>query len=298
MTGGRDDACVTAEANHVTDIPDIVYHYTNSRGLLGILSSNEFWLNDVEFMNDSQELVYARSAVIGELRARADGFWSGPEPDPDQSAEWNRAAQIRSMAGFLSGDADGEPFYHVYATCFCEAPDLLSQWRGYAGAGGYAVGIRTSGLIGAIHQLDPAGIEFGRFSSAVYGLDAATSLLTQVIGGTARHPKSHWPTQAWHEFMNEILPLVATIKNPAFREEREWRMILLDWGLSTKVRFRAGHLGLVPYRVVKFPPDAVHGVIVGPGTHPDLRSKAVRQLLERYGYKDVNVRNSTVPFRP
>jgi hypothetical protein len=34
----------------------------------------------------------------------------------------------------------------VYITCFCEDGDLLSQWRGYADPGGYAIGFDAAEL--------------------------------------------------------------------------------------------------------------------------------------------------------
>jgi len=39
------------------------------------------------------------------------------------------------------------PGYQFYACCFCEDPDILSQWRTYANrGGGYAIGFDTEDL--------------------------------------------------------------------------------------------------------------------------------------------------------
>jgi len=108
--------------------PEIVYHYTNAAGLLGILSNNEIWLGDVEFMNDAQELKYARTAVVAQLKAKADSLWPSGKEDSEQSVEWNRAEIIKMVTGFLNRETNEFAIhgYHVYAACFCERPDLLS----------------------------------------------------------------------------------------------------------------------------------------------------------------------------
>jgi hypothetical protein len=125
------------------DVPEVIYHYTNSVGLLGILSSQELWLGDIEFMNDAEELAYARPALVAELEAKADALWPADARDTGETAEQNRAGMLRMIRDFLTR---ASATYHAYAACFCEDSDLLSQWRGYAGEGGYAIGFRTAAL--------------------------------------------------------------------------------------------------------------------------------------------------------
>ena len=36
--------------------PEIIYHYTDDRGLQGILKSGKFWLTDIFNLNDPSEL--------------------------------------------------------------------------------------------------------------------------------------------------------------------------------------------------------------------------------------------------
>src|SRR5215211_7755183 len=120
----------------------VVYHYTNAAGLLGIISTGQLWATDIEFLNDAEELTYARAAVLADLRARADEI----APPETGSEDGLRADVLRSIAEELEYPPQGEPSstYHIYATCFCEDGDLLSQWRAYGGDGGYAIGFRAS----------------------------------------------------------------------------------------------------------------------------------------------------------
>jgi hypothetical protein len=98
-------------------------------------------------------------------------------------------------------------------------------------------------------------------------------------------------------------------KHPAFREEKEWRLIRLS-ALSRETpykavpSFRPRHDGLVPYVPlsterkddVELP---IAEIVVGPGAHPDLAVTAAQHLLELHSYTDVVkiVRRSEIPLR-
>lgn len=40
------------------DTPEILYHYTDAKGLLGILNSKQIWATSYRFMNDAREFEY------------------------------------------------------------------------------------------------------------------------------------------------------------------------------------------------------------------------------------------------
>jgi len=281
------------------DLPEIVYHYTNSAGVLGILTSRALRLGDVEFMNDAEELVFARATVISDLEARAQDLWPAGVEDKEQSENWARAQIIRGVVDELQHGLDvSARTYHAYATCFCERPDLLSQWRGYAGEGGYALGFRTSQLNELATSAETRGAgEFGRFVKVRYGLDDARGILADVVGKVAPYAKAHMGVEAWHEFMYNVLPLVATIKHPAFVEEQEWRLLVLSYGLSDSVAFRTSRIGLVPYTTLAFPDNAIASVVVGPGYYPDVRRTGMTQLVGSLGLENVEVQASAAPLR-
>jgi hypothetical protein len=289
---------VTVKASG-SDDPQIVYHYTNAAGLLGILSRKELWQGDVEVMNDAQELEFIVPPIVSDLTRKADMLWPSVNDDPEQSAEWCRAQIVRMIVGFLTRsikNAEDET-YHVYATCFCEDSDLLSQWRGYAGEGGYAVGFYAEALkVAATREVE--GVEQSCLARIHYGLDSARAALDALVGNLAMHAKAHYSVESWHQFMQQVLPLVSTVKHPSFAEEREWRLLSLSWGLEGDLEFRAGRLGLIPYRRFPIPVDSVANVTVGPGYHPEVRQASVVQYLRKHGFKDADVRLSNSPLRP
>ena len=41
------------------EVPDVLYHYTDSGGLKGILSSGKIWATDIHYLNDKSEIQLA-----------------------------------------------------------------------------------------------------------------------------------------------------------------------------------------------------------------------------------------------
>src|SRR5262245_50075307 len=109
------------------EAPTVLYHYTDGAGLLGIVESQAIWASDVEFLNDAQELVYARDAFYDELQKRADELYPADEPDdgPDEVGlgNYSRATVIRSAADHLNpgGQFAAKAYPAVYVACFCES---------------------------------------------------------------------------------------------------------------------------------------------------------------------------------
>ena len=99
----------------------VLYHYTDFAGLKGILESHTLWATYNRVMNDASEQVYAESLLSEEI----DRLLAGSE--------------IRKFIPFNPAKC--------FLTCFCETENLLSMWRGYAGAGGgYCLGFDYASL--------------------------------------------------------------------------------------------------------------------------------------------------------
>ena len=94
-----------------------------------------------------------------------------------------------------------------------------------------------------------------------------------------------------------LLLLLSGIKDVAFREEQEWRILMKSWEQDDSLRFRKSPFGVAPYVDVPFPPGSLRHVTVGPGAHADLRRRGVVELLKSKGLDDVEVEVSKVPLR-
>jgi hypothetical protein len=87
--------------------PGPLYHYTNQRGLLGIIRSKEIWATHTQYLNDTREFLHAMQAMRNELivsraahgdeTVRVVFAATGRNlPEPEVSSDEKRAA-LREM---------------------------------------------------------------------------------------------------------------------------------------------------------------------------------------------------------
>lgn len=138
------------------DVPPVLYHYTTAEGLLGILNEQAFWATDCEFLNDSSEMRYGLRLLDHTLREFAV---------QGEHSLALRGQVIKDGRGFRPGK---KPF----VVCFCKRGDLLSQWHGYAGGGGYAIGLAWTGIAASICNSNCA------LWQVEYDVDHQTEILT------------------------------------------------------------------------------------------------------------------------
>src|SRR5580698_8671217 len=98
--------------------PSILYHYTTTEGLLGIIESKELWATNILFLNDTSELVDAFKLFASELEA-----------NPIKLGERKGWLQTMILPSLETAEVDH------FVVSFCENGDLLSQWRAYGAKG-------------------------------------------------------------------------------------------------------------------------------------------------------------------
>ncbi len=282
-------------------IPDRLYHYTTAAGLKGICDSGSVWMTDAEFLNDAQELHFGRDALCLGLEAESERL-AGKEPEYEHP-KYSQALIMKSAANELRASANTpvrQSGLAVYVTCFCEEGDLLSQWRGYA-AGGFAIGFNAASLANLGGPPRYAGQSFEPLADAdlvkiKYGEDAIQPTVARVVTVIAPEGAGHPNNTGWVRANTIAKPALASIKHNAFAEEKEWRLISAGTG-EQKVHFRAGSFGLIPYRLLPFDRAAIEEVVVGPGSHSDLRALGVQRFLASNGIPNAIARPSTAPYR-
>jgi hypothetical protein len=255
--------------------PEVLLHYTDGRGLLGIVENHVLWASRAQFLNDHRELRHAFDL--------ARSLLAGP--------------QFRDYAGAQIWDehlATSDPISHVYVASLTANGDDLSQWRAYGRTGdSYAVGLSGAALAveAARHgwRLLPCLYELAEQNRRVCAIlerwlkwfedDAVPSY------DSDPDPKSRLVRYG----TGDLLHLAPTFKHSAFEAEHEWRLIS---GFSDKlqVRHRAGKGALIPYK--EFPLPTKNGaltspkVVIGPGS-PD-QSAAVQGLHSLLVYQNIS----------
>ncbi|MHB8870426.1 MAG: DUF2971 domain-containing protein [Thermoleophilia bacterium] len=299
--------------------PELIYHYTSAEGVLGILSSGELWATHVGHMNDSSELRYGLDLVLGRLAAldlakRSEEFFVWSEILQD------RLVQLGDRMDF-------------YLSCFCQKPDLLSQWRAYGGNGvGYAIGLNARALPAGNQQ--PTGAMWARpvdihpasfFVKVEYSRELHERLVGVLVDVAVQMAHDVFLDPAFvsgdiplkRETLSELAGLVSgvaastaiRIKNPAFEEEQEWRLVALAESefLPQKQGFRTAGGTVVPFVPIRIRPSGleawsrdtvvVQEVWCGPSSFQDRAEHGLRRLLRHHGLGDCTIHRSTTPLR-
>lgn len=101
------------------------------------------------------------------------------------------------------------------------------------------------------------------------------------------------------------------MKRPAFKQEREWRIIKLLNGTPKEVRFRPGKSSLIPYIAIPLPiffddhTSLIRRIVVGPSPEIKDAAAAVRMLVKSKGCmvrgpgetRGIEVVPSKIPYR-
>jgi hypothetical protein len=275
--------------------PDVTYHYTDAAGFLGILEDREFWLTDLGYMNDREELTYAADEVRAAVAERREALQAAAVMDDPEDLARSQASVLGGIELQILDLQAGEPTpYRAYAACFCSNGDLLSQWRAYAGGtSGFALGFKTELVehipFGDYLHAGLAPVHYGDGSAGV----------AEIAAQLGARPSAHPGVEAEYQF-GSVMRLLAQIKNPGFREEHEQRLIAVLQQETGPLRFRPTRRGPVPYLACPFEPKALVEVIVGPGDQQAANEFAARQALQHFGFDPfalVEVRRSSTSYR-
>jgi hypothetical protein len=271
-----------------------LYHYTGIGGLLGIVNSRSIWASHIYYVNDSREILHAGDILARILDSRIEGAKGDEREFLKQFREW--AGSFRHTP------------YHLFVFSLSEAGSLLSQWRSYTPHGkGVSLGFPASVLNSVLAK---PGF---RIAQCLYDRDShqemLESLLERVlvtfhqVAPTLDISRAH-PTQKYHSFLEgfrgDLLQVLAIVKHPAFREEREWRIVSPYFPNYTvsDVKFREGASMLLPYTELPLPPSGTlfETVVLGPSQDENLSMSALATFLGNRGVCNQTV-NSNIPFR-
>jgi hypothetical protein len=290
-------------------LPPILYHYTGAAGLKGIVESGVLRATHIAFMNDASEYLHAVTLLLESIKA---ALKSTSDPLQIKLLE-----EIEPSVG-LTRPQDVAPYF---VACFSAQENSLNQWRAYGGGeGGFCIGFDTA----SIDQ--KSSEQFFFLSPAIYDRDEQAKwvhdflhwALLEYVRVAQRHQSElDEHRRAWaHMLLWRATAAAPIMKNPAFAEEQEWRLIHV---LQSKwdVRFLPKPVGLTPYVELKLgapqtvdAPDQVkrlgrslpnklpiHSLQSGPGRATDISLLAGRTLLEQYNYDGVPFASSKIPYR-
>ncbi|KAF2990072.1 DUF2971 domain-containing protein [Methylocystis sp. MJC1] len=276
----------------------ILYHYCSVDTFLAIIQNKCLRLSDINTMNDFHEMHWAYNKFIAAANADLANY---DRKFLDEIDTVLSGLQLSSLP--LIG-------------CFSRDGDVLSQWRAYADDGaGVALGLDTSLLgrlavrFGQVVYDETEQLEyFRKFLSFAQAIWKATDSKPELRG-------------EFKEFLFILAFDSCLMKNPAFSEEKEVRLIrativemLKDgrWSLrdsegssedtrsneKQQIRYRARKGGIVAY--IDLPldglgPRLVKEVVLGPRSLNN--GIEVSMALASQGFEGFEVRHSTATYR-
>jgi hypothetical protein len=311
-----------------------VFHYTDSAGLLGILSSKSLFATDYRYLNDISEGSLIRDLILPILedeiaeivpRLAEKGLLRGFYENLGARGHRLQAEGFyKSLVDSL--DATTPPF----VLSFCRHTEekaikhgLLSQWRGYAGSAGFAIEFDEPELVELIRvENDTFAYAWMKSNYVRYkGYDDLfdPNVYRGVAGELIRRmfkPRDvsditgRMGPKEMDEVMVDFANTAPFLKHEGFQEEEEYRIIAgrVDQDMigadSTrrvkKIQFRSKEGLIVPY-IKLFEGSTrdlpITSIIVGPHPFQEKQEAAVRMAMKSTPFSKAEVRLSAIPFR-
>lgn len=214
---------------------------------------------------------------------------------------------------------------HIYISSFSEVPDLLSQWRGYCPKGeGVCIGFNKELL--EQYCLDNKLI----MEKCIYNhneqQDKILALMSQALSEfpqlnltRKQYDGSNTKTQcdfemdsqlyftegegkavadkALSKLCSSLKKLAPYMKNQAFQEESEWRIIAKDPKIDIHFRTAVSHF--IPYIIlpmIKADKEIISEIIIGPNANEERSINSIQLLLDKHEISNVIIKKSQVPL--
>jgi Protein of unknown function (DUF2971) len=282
---------------HDPQYPDLLYHYTTAGSLKKIIESREMFATHIAFLNDAREYFEAIESLVRRIwfRLNREGI--------NESDREFLSVLFRSLQ-----QTDLHNLYPFFVLCFSEKRDSLAQWRSYGrGEGGISIGFCAQRL-SAFSETHSA-----RLVKVIYEVNRITDLCDRYIGMALTAFKKTTPdlnkikdTEYMARWINTLFQetsiLAVMVKNSAFYEEMEWRVIFRISEMSD-IQFREKPEYLSPFIKIKLLEDRtpetcpLRSVQIGPGRYQRLSLLSMDRYLQSQGMNFVKCEGTAAPFR-
>lgn len=269
----------------------IIYHYTNLSGLLGISETKTLWASDIRCMNDAAELHYFAALIKQVSRNRLR-----------QNRDEERL--LKSFIEWIEGRITVGRL--LFASSFHEDGNLLSQWRGYSSVGqGVSIGFSAKAL------QQQAQAQHFLLGQCIYDeslqLRLIKEILDFIVSSSTHAPSLNNDDEQLNAFFTalerDLFRIAALFKHPSFQEEKEWRIVSdleddVNQPCTTPIAFRQGHTMLVPYLTLSLNELAFHHLFLGPTPNAQTSLNTLQMFLkEKQMQPSHGVEYCNIPYR-
>ncbi|MCI8559836.1 MAG: DUF2971 domain-containing protein [Dorea sp.] len=258
----------------------ILYHYTKSNGINGIVNHNCFWATKSDFLNDPNEF----SHIYGII----DQVCGENIKDP----------VLKEM--FLEDTiyAKRGKNREYFVLSFSKCRDSITMWSEFGNKTGYNIGFRSDDIIARIEEAAEIAYhglvvydekkqrQLIRKSICNYLPDLFQMSLEDVLEERRKELKDSNYLKACGKFQRTVDVYAMFFKNSGFSQEQEYRFVFKKQK-GTNVYFRAKDGFMLPYIEILMSEKnlPVEEIMIAPQNHIDLAKSGVEYMLHTKGYK-------------
>jgi len=285
---------------------DLIWHYTSSAGVLGMLQSRGLWVSSVKSMNDSGEVTHGFEFM--ETR------WI-------RTKDLYRHHELIESIVRSGGDSIQDD---LFVACASTIGDSLSQFRAY---GSYAVGINVGVPLRAARKREDVDTRIVTTSdleadtalnngwrpvlyTEVQKADLVDRFFRYLDGKGDAWPKADDGTDAASYeasvATSQFVAVAAHLKHEAFADEREVRLFAQMSLTNPAVEVRDGRLGLTPFLIAQPDPGVdnaqpfqtmMNAARIGPGTIDAAAAlDGLKMALKKFGLS-ISAEALEIPLR-
>lgn len=274
------------------DAPKELLHYTSADAALKIIKTKELWMRSAETMNDLREIRHGFETIFESLkRLKLHGDMSCYHLGMNFYSRL-----VEEFKNFMSKTPSC-----IYILCFSEESKgeenngRLSMWRAYGGEGSKVAFSFNVNLIknNNVTFLLPATYldEDKIYSKLILLLSEVKKLERDAVD----------PNTVLEELISSLVIWAVCLKHPAFKEEREWRLVYTLWEDGTPFNLQDSEVlsvNGVPQIVMKaslrehskefnkFMDGVINKILIGPSDFQETISKALESELTKAGLED------------
>ncbi|SOC13456.1 hypothetical protein SAMN05880501_107193 [Ureibacillus xyleni] len=278
-----------------------IYHYTSLEGLMGILSSEEVWMTNSDFLNDMSELTYFKTLTKeAKERFETEILFKYKQEEINKNNMLTLFIELFDKAIQNRFDKPTENF-EVYVMSLSENDDSLTLWGNYAKGKGYNICFNTQTLIS---EVDKIGLGYVVYGNVVYERETQLRTLSHSLVRTfdliinKDVEIGELKKELLSYFNSLIISYSIFFKHASFAPEEEFRMALTT-SENVDVQFRSNGEVIIPYIKLEFDKSDINGIVIGPKNNSDIAENGVKTYLQKLNYSlnETWVKKSEIPLR-
>ncbi len=257
----------------------ILYHYTKSNGINGIINHNCFWATKSDFLNDPNEFSHIQGIIDDVCREQIKDPW------------------LKEIFLADSIYSDQEKGREYFVLSFSKCRDSITMWSEFGSTTGYNIGFQSDEIIARIEE----AAEIAYHGLVVYSTKKQHQLIRRNLcnylpnllrmplqdilenGRNNRQERNY--VKACRKFQKMAEVYAMFFKHEGFAEEQEYRFIFKK-RKDTAVYFRPKDGFMLPYIEIPLSDRnlPIEEIMVAPQNHIDLAKNGMEYMLRTKGY--------------